>query len=107
MSQKQTKIVYVSGQISNLDIHIALTNFDCACKYVLLDYGADRVVNPFNVKPFVGIKKWLFFMIADVLEQRKCTHSAFQSNWINSRGAVIEYFFAKFIFKHEIIFLPI
>lgn len=28
-----------------------------------------------------------------------------QKNWIESRGAVIEYYFAKFIFKQKVIWL--
>lgn len=99
------KVIYVSGQISGLKLEYAKQNFHFAVKEVKKYHGADEVVNPFDINPFLGIKKWLFFMINDVRAQSKCTHSAFQPNWLNSRGAVIEYFFAKFIFKHEILFI--
>lgn len=80
-------------------------NFAFAAKEVKQYHGATEVVNPFDIKPLFGVKKWIFFMIKDILAQRRCTHSAFQPNWTESKGAVIEYFFARFIFKQEIIFL--
>lgn len=97
--------IYISGKISGIRMEWARQNFDFACKTVKRFYGATEVVNPLDIKPFLGIKRWLFHMISDIWEQRKCTHSAFQVNWKDSMGAVIEYFFAKFIFKQGIIFL--
>lgn len=102
---KEVKRIYISGKISGLDILQAKCNFAMACVYVIIVHNADFVENPFKIKPFLGIKCWLCYMINDIRRQRKCTHSAFQSNWLESRGAVIEYFFAKFIFKHKIVFL--
>ena len=99
------KAFYVSGKISGIPIEIAKQNFYFACKEVKKYHGADIVVNPFDIKPFLGLESWLCYMINDIRAQRKCTHSAFQKNWINSKGAVIEYFFAKFIFKQIIVFL--
>jgi|ERR1035437_1537820 hypothetical protein len=103
--QKDIKRVYVSGQISGIKLEYAKQNFHFACKEVSKYHGADFVINPFYITPFLGIKNWLCYMINDIRKQRKCTHSAFQKNWTNSRGAVIEYFFAKFIFKQQIIWL--
>ena len=103
--QKDIKRVYVSGQISGLKLEYAKQNFHFACKEVSKYHEADFVVNPFDVTPFLGIKHWICYMINDIRKQRKCTHSAFLSNWKESKGAVIEYFFAKFIFKHQIIWL--
>ena len=102
---KNIRRVYISGQITGLDINYAKRNFASAVNKVIYDKKGDLTVNPFDIKPFFGIKKWLFYMIADIKAQRKCTHTAFQQNWKESKGAVIEYFFAKFIFKHQIIFL--
>ena len=103
--QKDIKRFYVSGKISGMKIEYAKQNFHFACLEVQKFHEADFVVNPFDIQPFLGIKKWLFYMINDIRAQRKCTHTAFLSNWKDSRGAVIEYFFAKFIFKHGIVFL--
>jgi len=97
--------VYLSGQITGLRFEDAKVNFIFARLEVIKYHGFDEIINPFNIKPFLGIKNWLCYMINDIREQRKCTHTAFQKNWINSRGAVIEYFFAKFIFNQGIIFL--
>lgn len=124
-----TKRFYVSGKISGIKLEDAKQNFLFACKTVIKYHGADFVINPFDIKPIFGFRKrtrtiisaegvkhkhhwsefykekWILFMIPDILAQRKCTHSAFQQNWKDSKGAVIEYFFAKFIFKQGIVFL--
>lgn len=99
------KKIYLSGRISGLPIEEVKQNFHFARFDVINRHYADIIINPLNIKPLFGIEKWLFFMIADIWQQRKCTHSAFQKNWTESRGAVIEYFFAKFVFKQLVIFL--
>lgn len=98
-------ICYLSGKISGLTVEEYIRNFDFAKYHIEADYEPEEIINPIDIKPFLGIKHWIFYMINDVIKQRKCTHSAFQKNWIDSKGAVIEYFFAKFIFKQQIIFL--
>ena len=103
--KKDIKRFYVSGKISGMKIEYAKQNFHFACKEVKKYHEDDIVVNPFDIKPFMGINNWLCYMINDIRALRKCTHTAFQQNWLESRGAVIEYFFAKFIFKQQIIFL--
>jgi len=127
--KRDIKRFYVSGKISGMRIDWAKQNFHFACLEVQKYHEADFVVNPFDIKPIFGFRKrtitiisskgteykhhwsefykekWMLFMIPDILAQRKCTHSAFQQNWKDSKRAVIEYFFAKFVFKHEIIFL--
>ena len=104
------KKIYISGKISGLTEEQYRANFMRAIwkveKMHRFEHDKYSIVNPLNIRPIFGIKKWLFYMINDLRAQRKCTCSAFQSNWTESRGAVIEYYFAKFIFKHEIIMLP-
>lgn len=97
--------VYISGKISGLTENEFTKNFDFATYHIEADYQPDEIVNPIDIKPLFGIKKWIFFMIADIWKLRKCTHIAMQKNWIDSKGACIEHFLAKFIFKHEIIYL--
>jgi len=101
--------IYISGKISGLSESQYRYNFMRAAwdveKMNKFQYENYVIINPLNIRPLFGIKKWLFYMINDLRAQKKCTHSAFQNNWKESRGAVIEYYFAKFIFKHEIIFL--
>lgn len=103
--------IYISGKISGLSQHEYSRLFALAEKqiYWLKEFDGKRdlikFINPLKIKPLFGINKWLLFMVADIWQQRKCVVSAFQPNWIDSRGAVIEYFFAKWIFKQKIIFL--
>ena len=100
------KRIYISGKISGLHPEDARQNFLFAERELRTYHQTDNIINPFRIRPFLGIKSWLFYMISDIREQSTCTHSAFMFNWLESRGAVIEYFFARFIFKHHIIFLP-
>ena len=100
--------IYISGKISGLTESEYTSNFNNARRDVWSSvkecYYKD-IINPIDIKPLFGIKKWLFFMISDIAALRKCTHIAMQKNWVDSTGAVIEYFFAKFIFKQQIIWL--
>lgn len=50
-------------------------------------------------------ENWINFMITDLYHLRKCTHIAMQKNWIDSKGAWLEYGYAKFILKIPVIFL--
>lgn len=100
--------IYISGQITGLTVEEFTTNFKAA-KYNAWKKACPNsypdIIDPLDLIPFLGIKKWLCYMITDLYHLSKCTHIAMQSNWINSKGAIIEYFFAKFIFKLQIIWL--
>jgi len=107
LSNKNSDIkrIYISGKITGLDlldceIAFRLTKINVAQAYSI---KLDQVVQPFEIKPFLGIKMWLFHLINDLIEIRKCSHVFFMHNWMDSRGAVIEYYFAKFVFKKKII----
>lgn len=99
--------IYISGQITGLEFKQAELNFaEAYFDFVTLkNMKSYNVVNPINIIPLFGIKKWLFFMVSDIAALKKCTHIAMQKNWIESRGSIIEYYFAKFIFKLKIIWL--
>lgn len=99
------KKIYISGQITGIKIEWAKQNFHFAAREAGKYHAADSIVNPIYLKPFLGVKCWLCYMITDVYHLRKCTHIAMQKNWIRSKGAVIEYFIAKFILKLEVIWL--
>ena len=101
----EPKRISLSGKISGLHPEIASQNFRFSEHELYKFHKADEVVNPFSIRPFLRIRCWLCYMIADIREQSTCTHSAFRWDWKDSRGAVIEYFFARFIFKQDIIWL--
>jgi len=123
--------IYISGQITGLEKIEYENNFRDAKRFINMAYSApwDITVSPLDITPFLGNCKrtitvlnysgeykvkhwsefykenWLNYMINDIRSLRKCTHIAMHPNWIESRGAVIEYFLAKFIFKQKIIWL--
>jgi len=95
---------YISGQIAGLEVAEFKYNFYECQDIINHKYGGEWI-NPLDIAPIFGIKKWLFHMAADLYQLKKCTHIAMQPNWIHSREALIEYFFSKFIFKQQIIWL--
>jgi hypothetical protein len=126
--------IYISGKISKLEKAEYTDNFNKATLDLLnnfetLSEALLNIINPLDLKPFLGNCKrtiticnsdgefkikhwsefykenWLNYMINDIRALRKCTHIAMQKNWTNSKGAVIEYYFAKFIFKLQVIWL--
>lgn len=98
-------ICYLSGKISGLTVEEYIRNFDFAKYHIEADYEPEEIINPIDIKPFLGIKRWLFYMIADLWQLSKCTHIAMQKNWVDSKGAWLEYGYAKFILKIPVIFL--
>ncbi len=99
--------IYLSGKISDLDKDEYEFQFKMARQRVFqeTDCFLEDIVNPLDLKPFLGIKCWLCYMITDLYYLRKCTHIAMQKNWIDSRGAHLEHYFAKFILKLKVIYL--
>lgn len=103
---KQTKI-YLSGKISGLPTNEYTLNFHNATYQSLVYAGMFNfpdIINPIEIKPLFGIKSYWFYMAADIYHELKCTHVAFQKNWIDSRGARIEMIVA-ILFNKKIIML--
>jgi len=104
------KKIYISGQITGLTPEVFNNNFiqakdDVYYTFKLVKNIEHKTISPLDLNPFLGIKSWLCYMIIDIHHLRKCTHIAMQKNWIHSRGAHIEHYLAKFIFKLEVIYL--
>ena len=99
--------IYLSGKISGLTKEEYEFQFKMARKRVFQETGCflEDIINPLDIKPLFGIKRWFYFMAADLWHLRRCTHIAVKKNWIDSKGAMIEVFFAKFIFKQKVIWL--
>lgn len=87
----KTKI-YLSGKISGLEKFQYEANFLTASTQILRMQICSLldIVNPLEIKPLFGIRKWFFFMCSDLYYLVGCSHAAFQKNWIDSRGARIE-----------------
>ena len=112
---------YISGKITGLYAHRCRRNFEKAVdkakewaeienrvSYKLglstvYDTKPYKIINPLDIRPLFGIKKWLFFMIADLRELRKCDVIFVQDNWEDSKGAFIEVFMAKFVWKIKVV----
>ena len=86
--------IYISGKISGLELNEAKENFYSSIREITKRHIFGIIINPFNIEPIFGIKNWYCYMISDLFVLKKCSHIAMQKNWIESKGAVIEYFFA-------------
>lgn len=84
--------IYLSGQITGLETHQAETNFRQAHWQLQNEHGHKNVsiTNPLEIKPFLGIKSYWCYMIADIWQLIQCNHIYMLSNWQQSRGAKIE-----------------
>jgi len=96
--------IYISGKISGLSEKEYKYNF-FECQDIINHKFGCEWINPLDIHPFLGVKSWFCYMVSDLLALRKCTHIALQKNWVDSKGACVEYFFAKFIFKLEVVWL--
>lgn len=86
--------VYLSGPISGIKTEWAMQNFEFAKKEVNRYIKPKEVVNPFDIKPFLGLKNWWCYMATDLWALRKCDTIFMLRGWKNSRGACIEHLYA-------------
>ena len=89
--RKDNNGIYISGKISNLDENHARELFNDAERMLCVAYPNRIVINPFNIRPLFGIKKYWFFMIADIYYLIfHCSDIFLLDNWKESKGAKIE-----------------
>ena len=102
---KQIKSIYISGKITGLSEKQVRDNFRTALRECyrmeLCNATLDTFVNPLDIKPFLGIKSWTCYMIADIAKLIKCDAIYMQRNWRESRGARLELAIA-ILFKKKI-----
>lgn len=85
--------IYISGKISGLPHHIASANFWHAAKAAEQLHLAEPHIEtyiPYGKTPFLWIKIWLCYMIADIWKLIWCDAAYFMRNWKQSKGARIE-----------------
>jgi len=106
--RKKIEKIYLSGKISGLPKRGYEFNFQCAAEQVVRTkgYGGYEIVSPLDITPFLWIKTWLCFMIADIFELLQCDTIFMLYNWKDSRGARIEFAIAvlsgkKIMFQDE------
>lgn len=85
--------IYISGKITGLPINKAKSNFWHTARRVESMYATEpavHTINPFDINPLLGIKKYWFYMATDILKLIQCDAAYFMHNWKESRGAMIE-----------------
>ena len=92
--------IYLSGKITDLPTNESKKHFDkggdYAVKYLQKIRNIDHpeIINPMGIRPFMGFKNWVCYMIADIREMRKCDTVYHLHNWRDSPGATIEHYVA-------------
>jgi hypothetical protein len=92
--------IYISGKISGIPLHKASAKFWLAAKQAETLYLAEptvHVINPINIKPLLGIKKYWCYMAADLWKLIWCDAAYFMASWKQSRGARIERKICEFL----------
>lgn len=87
------QLVYISGQITGLELKEAKANFDKA-EALLLEKGFTPV-NPMKINPPMSAKNWKEYMRDDIVQLFDCDAIFLLDNWQDSKGARIEHFIAK------------
>lgn len=90
---KEIKTVYISGQITGLELKEAKANFDKA-EALLLEKGF-KPLNPMKVNPPLSGKQWKEYMLDDIVQLFNCDSIYLLDNWQDSKGARIEHFIAQ------------
>lgn len=91
------KTIYISGKITGDDNYII--KFVSYEARIRKDFGRVKIINPIYVKPFLGIKRWLFYMIPAFFNVLKSDKVLLLPDWKQSKGACIERFFGKVFMK--------
>ena len=103
-----SNVVYISGQITGLKKTIYEHRFNSAEKHLKCkikgmhnrQYVYSGVINPLAIHPLFGIKRWFFYMVADIWVLITKADTIYMLNhWKQSKGAKIEIFIAKLFNK--------
>ena len=98
MNKQEKKKCYISGKITGLPNEVATQNFREASLHArFLGY---EPINPMNIipngeEPKSEKDKWSWFMKADLKEMMDCDIVLMQSNWEDSKGAIVEHNLAR------------
>ena len=90
---KDIKTVYISGQITGLELKEAKAAFDKA--EALLSEKGFKPLNPMKANPPMSAKNWKEYMLDDIVQLFNCDGIFLLDNWQDSKGARIEHFIAK------------
>lgn len=85
--------IYISGQITGLELKEARAQFDKAEK-ILIEKGHNPV-NPMRINNPIAGKTWVDYMLDDLKLLFDCEAIYLLDNWQASKGARIEYLIAQ------------
>ena len=98
------KKCYNAGKISGLSILGASAKFAKFDKFIATEMEMIPI-NPMQ-HGLSWNQPWLFHIVYDLTLMLRCDAVLFQPDWVESRGARIEHFFAKMFMKEMYFFKP-
>lgn len=81
--------IYVSGQITGLDLEVAKQYFKKASEKI--NSSGHIAVNPMEILPYHPDYTWHDYMAEDLKVLIRCDAILMLDNWTNSKGAKIEH----------------
>ena len=104
MKLPEGKKSYNAGKISGLSI------LGASAKFAKFDKFIATEMDMIPINPMQHGRSWnkpgLFHIIYDLTLMLRCDAVLFQPDWVESRGARIEHFFAKLFMKEMYFFKP-
>ena len=98
------KTIYISGQITGLDINEAISKFKDAEDFIKKEMPEYTPLNPFDICEQSDDNTWLDYMRADIKALVDCEAIIMLDNWKESNGAILELKIAQGL-KMEIYYL--
>lgn len=86
--------IYISGPISGQKIEESRAKFEWAVDFLAIYWYYADIVNPHDLMPFLGLKNWWCYMIADLWKLSECNAVYMLKGWEKSRGACVEHLVA-------------
>lgn len=88
------KLIYISGQITGLEIEEAKKKFKDAEDFIKKEMEGESL-NPFDICEQSDEKTWLDYMRADIKALVDCDSILMLDNWKESEGAKLELVIAQ------------
>ena len=86
--QENEKMVYISGQITGIELEHAKRNFHEA--FCALEQEGLVPINPMELVPYSPELTWADYMVKDIEALLKCDAIYMLNNWGKSKGARVE-----------------
>jgi len=97
------KTIYLSGKITGDKFYAE--KFLRIEQQLKKDTGC-RIINPIHVLPWMGVKRWFFYMVPAIKNVYRANAVYLLPDWNQSKGAIIE-FLAAWVMRKAIYYIQV